>query len=159
VLISTTFPTEQRFGVTDDVVIVDSEGALPLARILRGSMIEIAKRSTSRKERQAQGEALVAYIRSTKFKSSFMAVVDGIGAAQTALAKERRQHELVWARRDAIYQRVESGVAQITGAISDVLDTVTTNGVAEAVVALTDGESSLSTMPSAASAHAAGGAR
>ena len=124
VLISSTVPGEDRFCMIDGVATIGPEAVLPLVQILRASMLELARRTGSQGDREARGRAVFEYLQSSEFRCSFEAVMVGLANAQAAVVKERREHELTWSRREALYRRIEGNVLQIKGSVIEVLDGV-----------------------------------
>lgn len=123
VLVSATFPAKQlAFAVIDGVVIVDSGRMLSVVRILRTSMQQLARAGLSTEARRAKGDALLRYLAGQDFRAAFSVVDEAVEDVESLLLKERRHHDLTWARREGYYRRMGAGLSEIHEAISGIVE-------------------------------------
>ncbi len=97
-----------------------------IARILRTSMVQLARLGISAAGRRDKSDALLSYLASEEFAATFGGVREAIEKAQRALGKERRHHDQSWAQREGYYRHVDSGLAAIYASVVGIID----NGVA-----------------------------
>lgn len=123
VVVTSTFPAKQKgFAVVDDVLVVDASCLVSISRVLRGSMLQLARSTLSSEGRQAKGDALLRYLAGEDFGRAFHAVKEATELVEQALMKERRQHDQTWAQREMLYRRIDAAMTEILQSIASIID-------------------------------------
>ena len=122
VIVTKTLPAQSTgFTLVGDTAIVDAAGMVPLARVLRAGIVQMASLRLTSTERAVRGAALMRYVASDEFTVTFASVRAAAVEVQAALMDERGWHDRVWAKRDLSYRRIATGLAEIDEGITAAL--------------------------------------
>lgn len=116
VLVSHALPDGvETFGFVDGVWVVTPALALPLAAVLRSSLVEVSQVRRSAAGKHDTKELLYAYFTSTTFRQRIQAIVDSVIQMKTDLDAERRAMERLWKKRGVEIERVVANFASMYG--------------------------------------------
>jgi hypothetical protein len=90
----------------NNVLIVSPLGALALAELCRGHLIEMAKAKLDQKRRMQIAGKLLEYITSPECKIPLEEVIQKAKRARDVLMKEIKDHMRVWGERNDLYQSI-----------------------------------------------------
>ncbi|MBU1499437.1 DUF2130 domain-containing protein [Patescibacteria group bacterium] len=116
VLVSTKLPTNvDNFKLEREVIICQYHYALPLAGVLRRSILQIAVAKQTAESKDENLELLYQYLQSEAFRHRFEAFAEGIVQMQEDLESEKRSIERVWKRRETQIKKTLINVSRIYG--------------------------------------------
>jgi hypothetical protein len=102
VLVSQMLPKGvETFDVVDGVWVTHPRSALPVAVILRQSLLEIAMARQASEGQQTKTEMIYQYLTGPRFKQRVEAVVEAFSTMQEDLDKERKVITKQWAKRES----------------------------------------------------------
>jgi hypothetical protein len=118
VIVTETLPKEiHLFGEKDGVWIADLSSAIPLAHVLRTTLMEIAWVRGDREGAKEKMELLYSYLTGTNFRQRVLAVIESFRALREDLERERRTLMRSWSKRE---QHINSVMENMAGMIGDV---------------------------------------
>ncbi len=101
IIISKTLPKGlETFELRDDVWVCDPRYAIPIASVLRQSLIEIAGARQAAEGQQTKMELLYSYLTGPRFRQRVEAIVEKFSDMQEDLDRERRTMTRLWAKRE-----------------------------------------------------------
>src|SRR3989344_9577552 len=101
VLLSVNLPSEiNDFELREGVVVCSYKFAVPMAAILRRSVLHIAVAKQTAENKDDNLEMLYEYLQSEAFRHRFEAFAEGVVSMETDLDYERRAMERVWKKRE-----------------------------------------------------------
>lgn len=107
VLITQTLPKGvETFDLIDGVWIAHPRVAIPVAIMLRQSLIEIAMARQASEGQQTKVEILYTYLTGPRFRQRVQAIVEAFSNMREDLEKEKRVITKQWAKRDEQIERV-----------------------------------------------------
>lgn len=109
------------FERVDDVFVVAYRHAIPMARVLRQVLIDIAIVRACNKTEDGVADKLLTYLSSTKFRSRVMTVIEATMAMQSDLEAEKRSAARKWARSQANIESVVTSMAAMYGDMQGVV--------------------------------------
>lgn len=116
VLVSTNLPGDiDNFKLERGVIICSHRYALPLAGVLRRSILQIAVAKQTAENKDENLEMLYQYLQSEAFCHRFEAFAEGVVAMQTDLEMEKRSMERSWKRRETQIKRTLLNVSRMYG--------------------------------------------
>ena len=116
VLISTNLPANiDNFKLEKGVIICSHLYALPLAGILRRSILQIAVAKQTAESKDENLEMLYQYLQSEAFRHRFEAFAEGVVQMQEDLESEKRSIERVWKRRETQIKKSLINVSRMYG--------------------------------------------
>jgi hypothetical protein len=122
VLVTTAFRKNTAgFWVEKDILIVHPYGAVYVAKVLRGSLIEMYSLKISGDEKKRRSKELMNYIKSDNFKNN---VSDSIYRTKTLyemLKKEVTTHKNVWISRYKHYEAILANVHRLNIVTTNIL--------------------------------------
>lgn len=126
VLVSTNLPADvDNFKLERGVIICSYPYALPLAGVLRRSILQIAVAKQTAENKDENLELLYQYLQSEAFRHRFEAFAEGVVAMQTDLETEKRSMERSWKRRktqiDKTLLNVSRMYGELQGSMGDAL--------------------------------------
>jgi hypothetical protein len=95
------------------VLVVSPLGAIPLASLLRGHLIEMLREKITKEKRAIIAQKLVGYITSPQFKNPIEEVVKLSSELQDMIMEEAEGHRRIWKKRWGHYQRIHWDSSQI----------------------------------------------
>src|SRR4030042_3370371 len=122
VLITTELPRDiENFKLSSGIIISSYAYALPLAGILRRSLLQIAlaKQTTANKDENL--ELLFEYFQSDAFRHRFESFAEGITQMQIDLDYEKRSMERVWKKRDVQIKRMILNTSRMYGELQGIM--------------------------------------
>lgn len=123
VLVVRTLPRKHRhFYVDDGIPVVQPEGALHVAEIIRRMAVEVHKAGLSGTDREQKTSELYEDLSGEEFQGTFADLIEVSTKLQTALQKERDWHEGVWARRESDYKELAKKSRSIDASIRAIIE-------------------------------------
>jgi len=105
----------ETFEQIDGVWVTHPRAALPVAAILRQSLIEVALARQSSEGQQTKTEMVYQYLTGSRFRQRVEAIVEAFSTMQEDLDKERKVIMRQWAKRDAQIERVMNATVGMYG--------------------------------------------
>ena len=107
VLVSQVLPKEVKdFDLVNGVWVTHPRIAIPVAIMLRQSLIELAIARQSSEGQQTKTEMLYSYLTGPRFRLRVQAIVEAFSSMKEDLEKERKVITKQWAKRDEQIERV-----------------------------------------------------
>jgi hypothetical protein len=107
VMVSQTLPKEvDTFDVIDGVWVTHPRTAIPVAIVLRHTLIEVACARQSGEGQQTKMEMVYEYLTGPRFRLRVQAIVEAFSTMQSDLDKERKAIMKQWAKREEQIERV-----------------------------------------------------
>jgi hypothetical protein len=107
VLVSQTLPEGiETFGVIDGVWITHPRSALPVATILRDTLLQVSTARLATEGQQTKAEMAYQYFTGPRFYQRVQAMVEAFSSMQEDLDKERKAIMKQWAKRQVQIERV-----------------------------------------------------
>jgi len=105
----------ETFDLIDGVWVTHPRAALPVAAILRQSLMEVALARQSSEGQQTKTEMVYQYLTGPRFRQRIEAIVEAFSTMQEDLDKERKVIMWQWAKRDAQIERVMNATVGMYG--------------------------------------------
>lgn len=116
VIVSQTLPKGvETFEMVDGVWVTHPRAALPVALILRHSLLEIALARQSSEGLQTKTEMIYQYLTGPRFRQRVEAIVEAFSTMQDDLDKERKVIMKQWAKREEQIMRVMGATVGMYG--------------------------------------------
>jgi hypothetical protein len=116
VLVSPVLPKEvEAFDLVDGVWVTHPRVAIPVAIMLRQSLIELAAARQSSEGQQTKTEMLYSYLTGPRFRLRVQAIVEAFSNMKEDLDKERKVITKQWAKRDEQIERVMQATVGMYG--------------------------------------------
>ena len=116
VLVSTKLPADvDNFKLEKGVIICQYHYALPLAGVLRRSILQIAVAKQTAESKDENLEMLYQYLQSEAFRHRFEAFAEGAVQMQEDLEAEKRSFERIWKRRGTQIQKNLINISRMYG--------------------------------------------
>jgi len=116
VIISQALPKDvETFETIDGVWVTHPRAALPVAAILRQSLIEVALARQANEGQQTKTEMVYQYLTGPRFRQRVEAIVEAFSTMQADLDKERKVIMKQWAKRDEQINRVMQATVGMYG--------------------------------------------
>ncbi|MDH3901081.1 MAG: DUF2130 domain-containing protein, partial [Gammaproteobacteria bacterium] len=107
VIVSQALPKDiETFETVDGVWVTHYRAALPVAAILRQSLIEITLARQANEGQQTKTEMIYTYLTGPRFRQRVDAIVEAFSTMKGDLEKERKVIMKQWAKRDEQIDRV-----------------------------------------------------
>ena len=103
------------FQTIDGVCVTHPRLVLPLATLLRQSLIEVAQSRQAIQGQQAKTEMVYDYLTSPRFRQRIEAIVEAFSTMQTDLDREKQVITKQWAKRDEQINRVMKSTVGMYG--------------------------------------------
>lgn len=118
VLMSVALPQDvESFCEMDGVWVCSPRYAIPLAHVLRASLIKIAETKSFADGAKTKAERLYDYIRSTSFRSRIEGILEAYRTMQKDLEAEKTAYANIWKKRE---MQIRSVMDQLAGMYGDV---------------------------------------
>lgn len=115
-LVSATLPRGiERFDLVEGIWVVDPRCAIPVAIVLRLSMIELAGARQTREGQQTKMGMVYEYLTGPRFRQRVEAIVERFAEMHQDLDKERRAMTRLWAKREEQIHGVIDSTAGMYG--------------------------------------------
>jgi hypothetical protein len=116
VLVSQVLPKGvETFDVVDGVWVTHPRSALPVAVILRQSLLEIAMARQASEGQQTKTEMIYQYLTGPRFRQRVEAIVEAFSTMQEDLDKEKKAITKQWAKREEQIERVMGATVGMYG--------------------------------------------
>jgi hypothetical protein len=106
----------------DNVLIVAPLGVIPLARLCRAHLIEMAKAKLDNEQKNRVATQLLGFITSPTYRIPLEQVMQQAKKVQDLLKREAKEHWHIWQERWTIYQTIELDVKAIQTNVNRVLE-------------------------------------
>jgi len=116
IIVSQALPKDvETFDFVDHVWVTHSRAALPVAFMLRHSLIEVALARQSSEGQQTKMEMVYEYLMGPRFRQRVQAIVEAFSTMQDDLDKERKVIMRQWAKREEQVDRVMQATVGMYG--------------------------------------------
>ena len=116
VIVSQALPKDvETFETIDGVWVTHPRAALPVAAILRQSLIEVGLARQANEGEQTKTEMIYQYLTGPRFRQRVEAIVEAFSTMQGDLDKERKAIIKQWAKRDEQINRVMQATVGMYG--------------------------------------------
>ena len=116
VLVSQALPKGvETFEMVDGVWVTHPRAALPVAAILRQSLLEIAMARQASEGQQTKTEMIYQYLTGPRFRHRVEAIVEAFSTMQEDLDKEKKAITKQWAKREEQIERVMQATVGMYG--------------------------------------------
>ena len=116
VIVSQSLPKGlDTFQTIDGVCVTHPRLVLPVATLLRQSLIEVAQSRQAIQGQQAKTEMVYDYLTSPRFRQRIEAIVEAFSTMQTDLEREKKVITKQWAKRDEQINRVMKSTVGMYG--------------------------------------------
>jgi hypothetical protein len=105
----------ETFEMVEGVWVTHPRAALPVAMILRQSLLELALARHSSEGQQTKTEMIYQYLTGPRFRQRVEAIVEAFSTMQEDLDKEKRAIMKQWAKRDEQIERVMGATVGMYG--------------------------------------------
>ncbi len=105
----------QSFDSIDGVWVTETRCALPLAIVIRQSLVELTMARQAGEGQQTKMELVYQYLTGPRFKHRVEAIVEKFSDMHEDLEKERKQMTRLWAKREAQIRGVIESTAGMYG--------------------------------------------
>ncbi len=105
----------ETFELIDGVWVTHPRAALPVAAILRQTLLELAMSRQSSEGQQTKTEMVYQYLTGPRFKQRVEAIVEAFSTMQEDLDKERKAIMKQWAKREEQIERVMGATVGMYG--------------------------------------------
>lgn len=121
-LISEILPpqTKTGIGLVDGVWVANPKLAIPLATLLRKSLLDVAKQKKIAENKQTKAEDLYSYVTSHDFQHQVEAMIEVYKDMESQIQKERTSFERSWKQREQQVQKLLNGVAGMYGSMQGI---------------------------------------
>ncbi len=122
ILVSQSMPKEiNHFGLIDGVWVVAKDVAMPVAHLLRESLMQLASAKLVGIGVQSKTQLIYSYLTGPRFRARVEAMVDAFRQMQDDLAKERRVIKRQWAKREMQIERISSATVGMWGELQGIV--------------------------------------
>jgi hypothetical protein len=116
ILVSQVLPKGvEAFDVVDGVWVTTPRAALPVATVLRHSLLQISLARQVTEGQQTKTEMVYQYLTGPRFRQRVEAIVEAFSSMQADLDKERRAIMKQWAKREEQIERVMGATVGMWG--------------------------------------------
>jgi len=116
VIVSQTLPKDvETFELVDGVWVTHPKSALPVAIVLRHTLMEVASARQASEGQQTKMEMVYQYLMGPRFRQRVQAIVEGFTSMQEDLDKERKVIMKQWAKREEQIDRVMQSTVGMYG--------------------------------------------
>jgi hypothetical protein len=117
VIVSQALPKSvETFDLIDQVWVTHPRAAVPVALVLRQSLIEVAAARQASEGQQTKMELVYQYLNGPRFRQRVLAMVEAFSSMRDDLAKERAVITKQWAKRD---KQIEAVMLATVGMYGD----------------------------------------
>lgn len=127
VLVSQILPAEAKkgIGMKDGVWVCSFDLLIPLAHLLRKSLLDVAYQKAVSTHRDAKADLLFSYVTGHEFHQQVEAIVEVYNEMQEQVARERIAYEKQWKQREAQIRRLLLSTTSIVGTMQGLLGSST----------------------------------
>lgn len=126
VLVSTAFPAGKKYLTFEkDVAVVHPTIVASVVRALRQVIVvRGAATAGTQAERSRKADKLLQFVKSEEYRRGMKAVAESMAELMRLQAKERQQHDRVWAAQSDLYRAVEQGHAAVDSRVAQIVSGV-----------------------------------
>lgn len=122
VLVTTAFPAgHKHLTYQGDVAVVHPTIVASLVRTLRQVVIVRAASTGGQGERSRKADQLLQYTKGEEFRRAMKGVAESVADLQRLQAKERQQHDRVWANQAELFRSVEGNHTTVDARIAQIM--------------------------------------
>jgi hypothetical protein len=116
VIVSQALPRDvDTFDVIDGVWVAHPRAAIPVAAILRQSLLDVALARSASEGQQTKTEMVYQYLTGPRFRHRVEAIVEAFSTMQNDLERERKAIMKQWAKREVQIERVMQATVGMYG--------------------------------------------
>jgi len=116
VIVSQVLPRDvETFEMVDGVWVTHPRAALPVALVLRQTLLDVATARQASEGQQTKTEMIYEYLTGPRFRHRVEAIVEAFSTMQEDLDKERKAIMKQWAKREAQIERVMGATVGMYG--------------------------------------------
>jgi len=116
VIVSQALPKDvETFDVVDGVWVTHPRAAIPVAAILRQSLLDVALARSASEGQQTKTEMVYQYLTGPRFRHRVEAIVEAFSTMQNDLDRERKAIMKQWAKREVQIDRVMQATVGMYG--------------------------------------------
>lgn len=133
VLVSTAFPAGKKYLTFEkDVAVVHPTIVASVVRALRQVIVvRGAATAGTHADRSRKADKLLQFVKSEEYRHGMKAVAESIAELTRLQAKERQQHDRVWAAQGDLYRAVEQGHTVVETRVKQIVSGVPLSLVAD----------------------------
>lgn len=105
----------EGFELIDGIWVTQPRAALPVATVLRQSLVEVAMARQTSQGQQTKTEMIYQYLTGPRFRQRVEAIVEAFSSMQDDLNKEKKAIMKQWAKREEQIDRVMQGTVGLYG--------------------------------------------
>ena len=105
----------ETFGAVDGVWVTNPRAALPVAAILRHTLLEVSMARQVSEGQQTKTEMVYQYLTGPRFRQRVEAIVEAFSSMREDLDKERKAIMKQWAKREEQIERVMGATVGMYG--------------------------------------------
>ncbi|SDH90340.1 DUF2130 domain-containing protein [Nitrosomonas sp. Nm132] len=148
VIVTQTLPKGvETFEMIEGVWVTHTRAALPVAAILRQSLLELALTRQASEGQQTKTEMIYQYLTGPRFRQRVEAIVEAFSTMQEDLDKERKAIMKQWAKRQEQIERVMSATVGMYGDLQGIAGKSLQEIEGLELAALEDGSNNQFTIP------------
>lgn len=114
-------PEITDFKLTGGVVVCSYKSALPLAGVLRRSILYLAVTKQTAEHKDENLELLYEYLQSEAFRHRFESFAEGVSGMQEDLEYEKRAMERIWKKRETQIKKTLINASRMYGELQGVM--------------------------------------
>lgn len=103
------------FALIEGVYVVSPECAVPVAAVLRESLIEVGRTRRAAEGKETSAGRIYEYLTGPAFRQRLQAIVEAFTSMQEDLAAEKRAIQKQWAKREAQLERIMNSTVGMYG--------------------------------------------
>jgi hypothetical protein len=121
-IISEVLPDEIKngLGIKDGVWVASPRLAIPLAMLLRKTLLDVTRQKMIVQNQQTKAESLYTYVTSHEFSQQVESMIETYREMADQIVRERTAFEKSWKQREAQVNRLLTGVAGIYGSMQGI---------------------------------------
>lgn len=123
ILVCTSLPKDIRvFGRRNGIYITGFESLLPVAQVLRESLISLTQMKALSVGKNERIESLYRYITSSEFAQKIESMMETFSSMNNTLEKEKTAMQRIWAQREKEIDRLKTNTLTIHGSLSGLIE-------------------------------------
>ncbi len=123
ILVCTSLPKDIRiFGQKGGIYITGFDSLLPVARVLRESLISLTQMKALSVGKNERIESLYRYITSSEFAQKIESMMETFSSMNNTLEKEKTAMQRIWAQREKEIDRLKTNTLTIHGSLSGLIE-------------------------------------
>ena len=116
IIVSQALPREvETFALIDNIWVIHPKAILPVAMMLRHTLVEITSARQSTEGQQTKMELVYQYLTGPRFRQRVEGIVEAFSTMQEDLDKEKKAITRQWAKREAQIERVMQSTVGMYG--------------------------------------------